>query len=657
MSFLNKLRLPYSDDRIYGFLLLAILIVPTAIAPQFTDTAIFFSDPIDTVKLIVWSLFVGLIFLFVWHKSSSQSILPKPLVWLLLAMLGWSIVILPFSYDKLNSIFGVAFRMNNSLWIFTIWAGWIWLLSTVSKDKFRVLVTTYLITSFLVAGLAILENYGIGFYAGLSTVGRPLIPSFLGNPNFASMFIVGSIPLLIWQIISEVHRGWRLAYIFSLASTAWALGLFSSRAALLGVAAGMLVLFVITLWQRRWKVALVMLAAVTVIATIGLLYVQVTRPEVQSIESSDVSTAQRYYVWDIASRFVLEHPITGSGLGNYFIAYRQNHETQLAAASWFDDPHNIVLYLAVSGGVVLALIFILIVGIPIWQGLRQSIIDRGEIAPAVWASSIIAWLVTAGFGPVSVPNWLVLGFFIVGLYQFMPVVSYPVKSKLFYRSLGVLGVIFIFMGIAFTTSEVLSWQAAIQLQNHHEQTALKLIKMAVIANPINAAVPGNWAIIARENHNSEESDKALQYSVKQHPRSSAILEQVLLGYIRLWSDTKDTQYRDKAYEVLEKYQASNRNYFITYSDSTVAYLALGDSDKSLQAAKKTVVLANQNAESWVLLAQVYKTRGDREKMLAALENAFELKPSPILNRALREAKKEPDITKIILPFELPNFAS
>lgn len=654
MALLDKFRIPYSDDQVFGLVLLALLLVPTAIAPQLTETALLFSDPLETVKLIVWSALIGLALILTWVRQKQQSRLPKTIFWLLLAFLCWSVVSMVFSYDRTNSLLGVAYRMNSSLWFFTLWASWIFVTSTFNKDQFKVLTKVFLFTNFFIAGLAILQSYGIGFYAGLTLQTRQLLPSFLGNPNFAAMFVGSSFPVLLWFIAKETKPAWRVLYIFFAACSIWSLALFSSRAALLGVAAALALIFLVCLWQRRWKISLAMAGVAVVIAALGLSYLQATRPDVRTIDSSDQSTVERYYILDLAARYLPQHSIVGSGPGNYFIAYRQNTESELADINWFDDPHNLVLFLAVSGGIPLAIIFLLIIALPTWQGLKSVVLNRDLIEPTIWVSAIGAWLVTSSFGPVSIPNWLILGFFIVGLYSSLPEVVWQ-PSKNLMRTAAAIGVVLILLGVSFTASEVLAWESQLQMHDGHGQFALQLARWSVIANPTDIASVGNWSVVARVNQQYSESERALKLEQKIHPRSAAVLQQVFLGYIELWHQTQDPKYKDEALAVAPVYTASNSNYFVTYRDLATGYLALGENEKSLQAAEHQVVIASHDYSAWVLLAQIAKINGNRAQVVGSIRQAFLLRPSPLVGRSLQTAEHEPDINQISLPFDAQSF--
>ena len=196
MNRLQFFRLPYAEDKVFGFLLLIYIVCSLTIISVF-------SEPIDSPRFFIWSALLGLAFLFWIKQQGSKLYLSKIASTTIAAIIVWAVIATIFSLDWVNSLIGVNIRMTSSLWFFVVWSLTIVLVSSLSKDK---LLTLLKVMSYIVGVVsiwAICQYFGVGYYAGLNPDVRLLIPSFLGNPNFAGMFVAGGLFLNLWNLFSS----------------------------------------------------------------------------------------------------------------------------------------------------------------------------------------------------------------------------------------------------------------------------------------------------------------------------------------------------------------------------------------------------------------------------------------------------------------------
>ncbi len=644
MSLRRYLHLPYSSDRVFGFLFLALLTASLVVVPQF-------NDPIETPKLILWSALLGLSIIFLIKQSPISTKFPRLILGLLGAFIVWSAVATVFSFDQINSLVGVLGRMTNSLWFFIVWAMWMFALSTLAKEKFLFLLKSTVVIGGVIAGWAVLQNYGIGFYGGIDGPIRALVPSFLGNPNFIAMYLATTLPLVVWLGWQTV-RSQRSFWIAIGAVQVWAVVLMASRGALLAVLGGLAVLAILVVWQKGWRLAAVIAVSFLLIAGLSFSYLVSLSPERTNIQTTDLSANQRFYVWDHAARFVQSKPLTGSGLGNYFLAYRQNQSSALANSTWFDDSHNIVMHLAATGGIPLAALFVALIIVALWQSVRAYIKDN-QLLLAVLMASLVSWGLAAMFNPVSLSNWLLVGVLIAGLYQAIDRPWQLPKHRFLPWAGGITGFALIVLSLSFLSSELLIWQAKGASEKKNYEQAEFLSGAAKTINPTSTAAWSAYAYATRLNKGFEGTINANEHLARLHPRSALTVQLVYTNYYALYKDTGEDQYRTKAIEFMKKYEQANSNYFATYQDLTFAYLAIGENDEALRVARRHVLLNGANPYPWQALARVYQARNEREPMLSALEQAFAMNPTSRFRHYLDWVKAQPDITKHDLPFEFP----
>jgi O-antigen ligase len=638
------LRLPYSSDRVFGFLFLTLLTVSLVVVPAF-------NDPIETPKIILWSALLGLALIFLVRQETLATKFPKIILWLLGGFVVWSVVAAVVSYDNYNSLVGMVGRMTNSLWFFVVWVTWLLALSALAKEKFLFLLKSAVVIGGIIGLWAVLQNYGIGFYGGINGPARALVPSFLGNPNFTAMYLAAVIPAVFW-LAWESGRPKSSIWVAIGAVQVWAMVLMASRGAILAVLAGLAVLAVLVIWKRSWKLAGVIAISFVILAGLSLGYLQSLSPERANVQTADLSANQRFYVWDHASRFIQSRPLTGSGLGNYFLAYRQNQSSYLANSTWFDDSHNIVLHLGATGGVPLALLFIAVIFVTLWKALF-SYYRNPQLAMAALIAALVSLVFAAMFNPVSLVNWLLLGVLIVGIYQFI-----DQEQSIFHRKtalwLGtVLGGALVVIGACFLLSDVLLWQAQRASAKNNFSQAEYFSHIAAVINPSSTPAWSAYAYAARVSKDFSRAEEINEHLARLHPRSALTMQLVYTNYHALYKDTGNAEYRNKMLEFMKRYEAANANYFTTYQDLTFAYLAIDEYDLALQAARRHVVLNGKDSYPWTALARVHQARGDREQMFKALDHALEINPSPMLRNYVDWAKKQSDIKAHELPFQFP----
>lgn len=197
----------------------------------------------------------------------------------------------------------------------------------------------------------------------------------------------------------------RKLIVFSLAAAAVlasCLVLTKSRTGLVAAAAGVGALF---LWDFRgprrlgWRIPAGMLAACCLLVAGG---VAVGALDKEVVTQAALSLSYRWEYWQATLQMIADHPWLGCGSGSFQDYYGQYQHAE--ASELIAEPHNFVLELAATGGVVAACL---------WTGAWAAKVFRRPDSPPADASSCDALPMLAGAATGCVLGMLlamVLGF-------------------------------------------------------------------------------------------------------------------------------------------------------------------------------------------------------------------------------------------------------
>ncbi len=623
MSLLRKFRIPFSEDKVFGFLLLGLAAVSMAVVTAF-------SYPYENPKFIFWSILIGLSLFFAIRSKKTTFYLPSSIVVVLVVLWVCALLATIFSFDSINSLVGISNRMTSSLWFYSLWLVTIFLFSSLDKEKLIVILKAWTIIGAIISLWAILQFFGLGFYEGVNAPIRSLVPSFLGNPNFAGMYISAALFIPMWFIASpQFTNRFRIFSFFVGGLNIIALVLFASRGAVIATIAGCVVLTIGFLIKRHWKYALATIVTIFIIFSLSAVYINFAREMGNSITVTDSSAQQRWYLWDYSFNYIAQHPIIGSGLGNFGIVYKQNNESHLANIIWFDDAHNVFIQTALSGGVFLMLTLSILFVLVFWF-LYREFKNSNKTLHLYLAAALVSWLVSASFNPVSVSNWFILALLLaLALHStqnndFAKFSYYKITGYFFSIAL-------ILFGVSFLLSEIFFYSASLDLGGN-KRINLHLANASSYVNPTNIT-----AILkmADERFNAGDypgAHQAYRQLESLHPSSSDVMQEVVLGNIKLWNKTQDDYYKQEAYRTILIFVKNFPNHFTTRTNSANLYIGLGDYPLALKEAREYVIQSNGSYDSWLLLANIYQKMEKNDMTQSTLKKAYKSSPSSDLRK-------------------------
>ncbi len=648
-------RLPYAEDRIFGFLFLSILIIPLAFnlfnyesfeIPKYGLLFIFIGAALLALSLVGYSK------TRVWRGSPSLFVC-LGLFWL------WCLAATVSAWDNNYSFFGFYTRFTNGFLFYSLWAIALLLLSLLDKDKIRTLLKTLVLCSGLIGLWGILQSLGFGYFSGfVSELFNHGVPSFLGNADFSSMFMAAAVPLTVYFLYRAEHLRVKVYYFFSLFLQLWTLVILASRGALLALAAGLITAIVLAVLFRKQalKLAGLFLAAAILAFVMGHLFVNITRPDsvTQAVALSDANVQNRLAIWGLSADSIVKRPLLGVGLGNFELMFEHDRQGALITSGFFDDAHNLALELAVTGGLPLLLLFLGLVGLSVWESLRRLKATRDLESIAV-AAAIAAWLVASCFTPVAIACYLMLAVLIsagwsrkldLGEQNFM-------SGKIAKRSVLLLGIIVLAYGVAFLTAEGLFFSGVRAYNDNDFGKAYDNISLAIRLNPVNRLYYVYQAGSAiRLGQPADKISSMLAALEKFNPtRAFSYVQAASLQYLLLYQTKQPMVYKQAIYENLNKaltldpYSASNFSLISQYA------LVFGDTDLAKMYTMRGLAEQPADFDTWIFLAKIYQVKNDRVRMVDALNQALKIQPDNIpLIRLILLTKRAANLQ--MLPFNL-----
>ena len=225
----------------------------------------------------------------------------------------------------------------------------------------------------------------------------PRVSGTFGNPIYIASFLV--IPMLISVFLGfGVEAWWKKTFYFSAALLQmWIIFLSGTRGAVVGMGIGIFaaaVLYVILAPSKKVRLlgGLSLLVFSCIVGALFALHNHLPPASMlhRVFNLKDSNTEARLIQWKIALHGFPEHAILGVGPENYYILSNKFYNPQIYQydPSWFDKPHNYLIEVLVTGGVVgfaayaAMLIFCLWA---FWRSYRKDIVGLAEFCVLVCA--------------------------------------------------------------------------------------------------------------------------------------------------------------------------------------------------------------------------------------------------------------------------------
>jgi len=287
---------------------------------------------------------------------------------------------------------------------------------------------------------AIAAAYGIAQYFGWDPLLRTEIytehipetlirpPSTLGHAIYFGAFLLPGT-LIAASALETGMRRWLHACVFGWCTLA--IVLTGARSALLGLAVGGLILAYSQVKFTRGKRTLRYLATASALVAlaIGLLAVSTSGQSFRVRVSQwmrDPAGGTRLLVWRDSLHLVRDHPLTGIGPATFTGEFRRIQSLELSHKypdHYHEDPHNLLLGVAVDQGVPGLAAVLLLTGCGIVCGLGRM--RQGSSLSRTLIAALASFTIALQFTPLTGPNWL---YFLALIALLVSISKDPVRS-------------------------------------------------------------------------------------------------------------------------------------------------------------------------------------------------------------------------------------
>ncbi|MBL4694112.1 O-antigen ligase family protein [Candidatus Gracilibacteria bacterium] len=276
-----------------------------------------------------------------------------PLIKIILALTALLTIATIISPARIQSFFGTQERTQGLIQWFYYLGFFFLLLANLNKKHLQELISVFLISSGIVAGYAIFQNYGYDpFFKHYDTaflLGRAF--STLGNPDFLGQFISLAIPLSISRI-----RKNKLLYPLLTIILFLALFYSQSRAPIAGLlVAGSIYLLHLIIKKKAFKLVATTIAATTVIL-LTLFFTTNLLERFTPNSTNFNSISSRITIAKASTKIISQNPLFGIGPENFGSQSKeylspQFHVDELSMNTTTDRAHNDLLEIGIATGI------------------------------------------------------------------------------------------------------------------------------------------------------------------------------------------------------------------------------------------------------------------------------------------------------------------
>ena len=251
---------------------------------------------------------------------------------------------------------------------------------TTARDAQR-LILAPVVAAGVAATYALVQVAGLapilyGRTSGLAGLIRPF--ATMGHPNFLSAFLAAAVPLVVYALVRALRAGQRgvasvMAAIVIVAGAATAASV--SRGAWLALAAAVIVLALgaLAIGERRVARAVALVSGGAVL-TLGVLAIVLpagrgigTLASLAQRVRQFGESASRQAIWQAAWDIFRDHPLIGTGLDTFQIAFADKRTVAYWNLEWNGSPtraHNEALNILATQGLLGGLaVLLLVIGV------------------------------------------------------------------------------------------------------------------------------------------------------------------------------------------------------------------------------------------------------------------------------------------------------
>ena len=314
----------------------------------------------------------------------------SPLVLVVFVFLGMLFLSGLWGFNFHRSFFGELERGEGIILYLHLTLFFLILISIFDKKEewFRLLKLTLIISA--ISSLAgILQKLNVYSFYGID---KPRVSGTLVNPDFFGAYIVLAIFVGIFVLLTEKNKKWKIVWSAILILNFYTLILSGTRAAWLGMGAG--IVFIFSFWlfyysKLRPKLRkIILFIAFIFVLFVLLIVLNQDKPFIRdnyflnrAVSLLDIRTVySRLLVWEVAFDAWKEKPILGWGPESFSYIFDKSFEADkhrlILKEFFFDRPHNKIMGLMASSGIFGTLSYLSVFFIIFYLFFKQRIFNR-----------------------------------------------------------------------------------------------------------------------------------------------------------------------------------------------------------------------------------------------------------------------------------------
>lgn len=371
------------------------------------------ADPINLPKMFILTLFsawmFGTIAVAIFYRRAKSLSLGQ---WVLIAF-AFAIFLAALLTDvRYTAFFGASHRNNGVLSYLALAT-----VAMASMMSFRSSDVGQIRSGVVVLGgimslYGLLQVLGHDFFAWTNAYGRVI--GTLGNPDFMSAIIGVTAIATLWFVFSTKVTWLRIGAVALLLLEIFVVKKTGSMQGLLAFAFGFVVVTISVLWQKNMRVGLVASVAALVAAVPIVLALFNMGPLASHLFRSSLRSRMDY--WHAAFSMFKAHPLIGVGIERFGENYGQYApQNQFSIAQSSDNAHNVILHLLATGGLLVILPYLFLIGLIFWTAIRavrivenQARIDLLSLL-AFWTALLLISLISIDNLGVAIWFWITGG--------------------------------------------------------------------------------------------------------------------------------------------------------------------------------------------------------------------------------------------------------
>ncbi len=558
-----------------------------------------------------------------------------------------------FSINPSQSFWG-SYMRQQGLFAYLHYFLFLFILLFHLKDKKRInrTVNAVLASSFIIAAYAVLQWLGLEFVSWQRSYLFGRVVSTMGQPVFLANYLLLTIFLAVYKVIAGDKFLHKFLYALILIFQVFGLIFTYTRGAWMGLVFGVffgVFLYFYVINKKPLKTVIIFLLVAAAISSL-FLFAKISSTDssgkfikrIKNITDTESgSSAMRLITWSAAADAVGKSPIAGYGLENQQTVFTPYYEPSWSVYEKIntvaDRAHNIILDLALEGGVLLLLsyiIFLSIIFISAARYLSERFGDKNSRLLFFLITGAAAYQFSLLFSfsviETNILFWAYLGIIIILLSDFkeIKILDFKKIKKIYFT-------VFIYSAIlsaAFAVYFIINNVNNVRAEYYFRQAREDYVRgnyRAMFSNYVSTLKLNNrqsyyyWSIV---NDSARTFDKINS----QEYRSSLIKYIQNNLEISEWSDGSYIELFIQAefYTVLGKYK--DKKYFV---DAEEAY-------------EKLIKESPFMPDAYLSQGRMYYFSGEYDKSLAVYETALSVLPD-LSNPGLNKEHKN-DINNFIM---------